>query len=161
MKKKLTLNTLKKLVEQKYSLTKALKEYNPQENYQTGRNCFCPFHHNENTPAASILAGKEGQPDILYCHAEQKRYTVADVVSKLMGYNIYEVGYLLWNDMTEHERETFLASIGEVDYNTIFGGQEAHSKSVSVNKSRLLYKENKITLNELLKEYLRKLGEVK
>lgn len=151
---KLEVNQLKRLVEHKYSLIKTLEAYNPEGRYTFGQNCFCPFHHNENTPSASLLRGKEGSPDILYCHAEQKRYTAADVISKLMGYNIYEVGYLLWNDMTDHERTEFMESIGSINYKDYFGVKGKENNSPLLNNNKLLFKEGQISLEELFKSYL-------
>lgn len=151
MSKKLDMHTLRRLVEHKYSLIQALKEYDSTNLYGYRQPTFCPFHHNDDTPAATIYKGNKGNPDVLFCFAEQKRYTVADVVSKLMGYNIYEVGYAIWNDMTELEQDEFLTMIGKVDYEKVFGSNTNQQDSNELSKNKVLFKEGRIKLKDLLK----------
>lgn len=148
---KLDLNTLKRLVEHKYSLINALHEYNPEGKYDFTHNVFCPFHANENTPSAKLYKGVGNQTDSLYCFTEKRTYKVSDVVSKLMGQNIYEVGYMLWNEMSELEREEFLNSIGKVDYKKMFSGtQQNQTNNAQLNNKIVMYRENRTTITELL-----------
>lgn len=112
---KLDTNLIPKLVEDKFDLIKSLYEYNPQGSYTYGQPAFCPFHENENTQAAAIYKSVDDRPDSLFCFAEYKQYTVVDVLGKLMGYNIYEVGHAIWNEMTEVEKKEFLTRHSRVD----------------------------------------------
>jgi len=53
--------------------------------------CFCPFHHNVNTPAAKVYTSEQsGNGGRLYCYSERKSYTPYDVIKKL-GYSDTEI----------------------------------------------------------------------
>lgn len=157
---KLTLRQLETLVKEKYSLTKALKKVHPENFYQAGQTCFCPFHENHNTPAAAIYDDEKGQS--LYCFTERKLYTVVDVFKELMHYDVYELGYGLWQSMSEFEKQAWLAEHEEYEQSGIFNRQDTDVKvNKELEKAIALFKSKKIGLNDLLKYYIENKGEVK
>lgn len=152
---KIDTKLLPKLVNEKFDLVKLLYNYNPDGHYSVGEKCFCPFHHNENDEAAVIYAGKDGQPDSLYCFSQCKRqYTAKDVISRLQKQNVLEVGYAIWNSMADYERQTFLNKHGHIDYAKAFS---LHRQPTITNQqvlvSEVQYKEGTITLDQLLLTY--------
>lgn len=49
--------------------------------------CFCPFHHNVNTPAAKVYTSEQaGNGGRLYCYTERRSYTVYEVIRRI-GYS--------------------------------------------------------------------------
>lgn len=42
--------------------------------------CFCPFHPNEDTPAAKLFKDPDG--DRIYCFAEQRMYHPSDIIKR-------------------------------------------------------------------------------
>jgi len=147
---KLTLKQMEDLVKEKYSLTKSLSKLNPDNQYQVGQPCFCPFHENHNSPAASIYDDEKGET--LYCFSERKLYTVVDVFKDLMHYDIYDLGNSLWKSMSEAEQQAWLISHNA--YDQAFDKKEIKPLSKELRKSIELYKSNKINLNEMLNAYM-------
>jgi hypothetical protein len=149
---KLTFKQLEKLVEQKYSLVKALRKHNPGERYEVGQTCFCPFHDNENTPAAAIYEDEGKQS--LYCFSERKLYTVVDVFKQLINYDVYELGNYLWHGMSDYEKSEWLKNNSEIDPVELFSKKkETVETNKELEKARANFKYGKISLNELLEEY--------
>lgn len=150
---RLDTKLIPKLVQEHYDLVKALYNYNPEGSYTYGRPAFCPFHDNTDTPAAALYKASDGAPDSLYCFAEQRQYTVSDVLSKLMGYNIYEVGHQLWNTMSEYEKKQFLQRHSKRDmiaqaFQSTTSVEKQQKKSTA--KSLHQFKMGETTLNEAL-----------
>lgn len=154
---KLDTKLIPKLVEEKFDLVKALKEYNPDGRYEYRQPAFCPFHQNENTPAATLYEASDRGPDTLFCFAENRGYTVSDVLGKLMGYNIYEVGHALWNKMTTTEKELFLGRHTSGDLLSAFTPKT--TKPLVNNLTTWdNYRTRRITLGTLLEEMV---GDIK
>ena len=149
---KLSLRQLKELVKQKYSLIKALQKLNPDGYYQVGQTCFCPFHDNQNTPSASIYDDEKGQT--LYCFSEQKLYTVNDVFTKLMNYDIYEVGNNIWNSMSDEEQYEWLTKNSDDSVAEAFNRPPEKEMSLEAKKSIELFKSKKIRLDTLLEKLI-------
>lgn len=149
---KLSLRQLEALVKEKYSLTKSLSKLNPENNYQVGQPCFCPFHENHNTPAASIYDDDKGQT--LYCFSERKLYSVVDVFKDLMHYDIYDLGNRLWSSMTEQEQQAWLSKNGQYDVSTAFDKPLGKELPEEVKRSAELFKNRKIDIDKLLDEYM-------
>lgn len=149
---KLTLRQLEDLVKEKYSLTKSLSKLNPDNQYQVGQPCFCPFHENHNSPAASIYDDEKGET--LYCFSERKLYSVVDVFKDLMHYDIYDLGNRLWKSMSEEEQQAWL--IAHHAYEDAFNKKEDKPVSKALRQSIELFKNRKIELNDMLKAYMSK-----
>lgn len=147
---KLSLRQLEDLVKEKYSLTKSLSKLNPHNRYQAGQPCFCPFHENHNTPAASIYDDEKGET--LYCFSERKLYTVVDVFEKLMSYDVHDLGNRLWQSMSETEQQEWL--IANNAYEDVFSKKEEKEDSKKLKQSIAMYKSKKLKLNDLLGQYL-------
>lgn len=149
---KLNLKQLEALVKEKYSLTKSLSKLNPDNNYQVGQPCFCPFHENHNTPAAAIYDDDKGQT--LYCFSERKLYSVVDVFKDLMHYDIYDLGNRLWLSMSESEQDAWLAKHGQYDIKTAFDKPQAEELSDNVKRSAEMFKSKKIDVQKLLDDFM-------
>jgi len=149
---KLSLRQLEDLVKEKYSMTKALSKLNPDNQYQAGQPCFCPFHENHNTPSAAIYDDDKGQT--LYCFSERKLYTVVDVFKDLMHYDVYELGSRLWLSMSDTEQDIWLAQHGQHDLRTAFDKPESKDLPEKAKQSAGLYKSKKISINEFLDKFL-------
>lgn len=152
---KLSLRQLEALVKEKYSLTKSLSKLNPDNQYQVGQPCFCPFHENHNTPAASIYDDEKGQT--LYCFSERKLYSVVDVFKELMHYDIYDLGNRLWLSMSEDEQQAWLSKNGQYDISTAFDKPGSKELSKEVKRSVELFKNKKIDVEKLLDDFMSKL----
>lgn len=155
---KLDTKLTHKLVEEHFDLIKALKSHNPHGRYAYGQPAMCPFHDNTDTPAAAIYKSTDDRPDSLYCFAEQRQYTVADVLGMLMGYNIYEVGHAIWNNMSKYDKEQFILKHSRRDnIAQAFGGVT----QISVDDQEIVkklhgFKMGNITLNEALQSLIDK-----
>lgn len=149
---KLSLRQLESLVKEKYSLTKSLSKLNPDNQYQVGQPCFCPFHENHNTPAAAIYDDDKGQT--LYCFSERKLYSVVDVFKDLMHYDIYDLGNRLWSSMSEPEQQVWLSKNGQYDISTAFDKPQAKELTKEVKRSVELFKNKKIDVNKLLEDIM-------
>lgn len=149
-----TPKQLEQLVGEKYSLVKALRKYKPGEKYVVGQTCFCPFHDNENTPSAAIYEDDGKQS--LYCFSERKLYTVVDVFKQLANYDVYELGNHLWHKMSDYEKKEWLKKNSQEDPADLFSKkQEVEEPSRDLAKARANFKYGKISLNELLGEYMK------
>lgn len=149
---KLSLRQLQDLVKQKYSLIKALQKANPEGYYQVGQPCYCPFHENNNTPSAAIYDDEKGQT--LYCFSEQKLYTVNDVFTKLMNYDIYEVGNHIWNNMSNEDQYRWASENQDSDMAEAFSKPAEKEMSADVKKNIELFKNKKIRLDTLLEKLI-------
>lgn len=153
---KLSLRQLEALVKEKYSLIKSLSKINPDNNYQVGQPCFCPFHENHNTPAASIYDDDKGQT--LYCFSERKLYSVVDVFKDLMHYDIYDLGNRLWVSMSEQEQQIWLSKHGQYDVYSAFDKPEGTVElPKEVKRSAELFKNKKIGVDKFLDDFMSKL----
>lgn len=149
---KITTDQLRQLVTEKYSLVKTLRRYSGSNSYHVGQTCYCPFHDNTNTPAATIFDDDNGER--LFCFSEKKQYTSADALEKLMHYDVYELGQKLWNSMSPLEKSDWLAEHNVVDYNSVFVSKEKPvTKQLEVKINQ--FKSNKITISDLLNEYIK------
>jgi hypothetical protein len=153
---KIKLWQLRALVKEKYSLIKALYKVNPDGKYVIGQTCFCPFHDNENTPAAALY-DNEGS-ESMYCFSEKKLYTVLDALETLLHYDVYELGQKLWVSMSEAEQQSFLLLHQDTtDYGNAFSVKSEEKPEINreLEKAKLLYKSHKLSVNKLLAEYIR------
>lgn len=150
------IKILEKVVNKKYSLPKLLKRLNPDNHYEYGRPCFCPFHDNTRTPAAVIYNDEDG--DNLWCYAENRMYKSTDVLEKFYKQDIYEIGGLLYEGLSDSEK---------IELEKGFDYIKAFSKDINIDdkKSKKLdmlcnaYKESDITLNEYLNAYIYMINE--
>lgn len=152
---KLKTELIPKLIQEKFDLVKALYSYNPTGRYTYGQPTFCPFHDNQNTPAAALYRAKgDGDYDSLYCFAEQKQYTVVDVLGKLMGYNIYEVGHAIWNEMSDTEKQMFLTQYDRsISIQQAFGSTEIKEQPTILTALQD-FRQGKTTLNNVLQQII-------
>jgi hypothetical protein len=149
---RLSLKQLEILVKEKYNLVKALRKVHPENHYQVGQPCFCPFHENHHTPAAALYDDDKGQT--LFCFTERKLYSVVDVFKDLMHYDIYEIGNNLWKSMSEEEQYVWLQEHGQYDLAKTFDKQHKKELSKDLKKEIELFKYRKISLNDLLEKYI-------
>lgn len=70
--------------------------------------CFCPFHHNVNTPAAKVHESRDGGGGKLYCHSERRMYSTYDVI-KALGYTEEQIKRLVprehWYTLEEEAKQ--------------------------------------------------------
>jgi len=157
MSLKLSLNQLKKLVIEKVSLTQLLYKYNPDGVYVLGQNCFCPFHDNTNTPAASLY--EDDNQETLYCFMERRAYNSFDALQILLNENSYLIGEAIWNNMSELEQQSWLSEHMEVDYESAFNLEESKTSSndidINLELAKKDFKNKNITVNEFLENYFK------
>ena len=143
---------MRKLVSDKISMVEVLYKYDPEGRYSAGQTCFCPFHDNENTPAASIY-DNDGV-ESMWCFSEKKLYTSADVIEKLLNKDVFEVSERIWNSMSEVDRNSWLSENSAEDYKDIFSESVEEEKDNKINKElehkKKQFKSGKIKLAELL-----------
>lgn len=156
---KLSLNQLKKLVIEKISLTQALYKLNPDGDYSLGRNCFCPFHENTDTPAASLY--EDDNQETLYCFTERRSYNSFDALQILLNENGYEIGEAIWNKMSELEQQSWLSEHMEVDYESEFNISEEEEEiseelDINLELAKKNFKSREITVEEFLDSYFKK-----
>jgi len=141
----MNIKVLEKVVNKKYSLPKLLKQLYPENSYEYGRPCFCPFHDNTNTPAAVIYDDVEG--DNLWCYSEHKMYRATDVLNKLYKKDIYEIGQQQYEAMDDFEKMSFNT---EIDYNKEFASEVLEKEDREVTFAKQRYKDSEISLSEYL-----------
>jgi hypothetical protein len=152
---KISTSQLKRLVSDKVRISDILYKHNPEGHYEPGQTCFCPFHDNENTPAASIY-DNDGV-ETLYCFSEQKLYTSADAIEILLKKDIYEVGRRLWERMNEVDKKDWLSNQVGGDYSDMFEFDKPTTdySNLALERAKILFKRRRITLKQLLKEYIK------
>ena len=150
----LTTSQLKKLVVEKVDIVDILYKNNPDGHYHPGQTCFCPFHDNDNTPAASIY-DNEGITS-LYCFSERKLYTSADAIEILLNKNVYEVAKRLWDRMSDAEKQVWLSENSDESLEEAFSLPSNKDKPVSIEikKAENDFKNRKITIKELLESII-------
>lgn len=151
MSKGPTADDLKKLVNDKLSIVDLLYKYNPTGSYHAGQTCFCPFHDNTHTPAAAIYDNDGKQT--LWCFTERKTYTPADVIDVLLKKSSYVIGEKLWHNLTPAEQLQFLNEQNSMITSFDLLPENTEEKK-DLEKYKTLFKYGKITLDELLKEFL-------
>lgn len=151
---KLTTKQLEQLVKEKYRLVDLLRKINPDQNYSVGQSCYCPFHENYNTPSAAIY--EDGHWQSLYCFSEKRLYTSVDVMKDLLNYDIHELGYYLWNKMSEEEQQVWLSNNEEQKLTDAFSKGSNKADSRELEKAIAIFKKKKISLNDLLEIYIRR-----
>lgn len=68
---------------------------------------YCPFHRNEDTPAAKMYKNPRG--DTIYCFSEQRVYRPVDVVkNKMIKKSIESVFRGLWKQIDDFKRERII-----------------------------------------------------
>ncbi len=151
---------LRELVNDKISLVNALRKYDRTGHYEIRQPCFCPFHLNTETPAASIYEDAHTGKETLYCFAEQKQYTSSDVLENLLNYDIYEIGNQVWETMNTQEQQHWLEEHQYISYKDIFSKSRVNTQETNKNtlKEKEMYKYGKITLHELLDSMLDEKG---
>jgi len=155
MSSSLTTEQLRQLVSEKYSLVKTLRQYNPDGRYTPGQTCYCPFHDNVNSPAAAIYDDDNGER--LFCFSERKMYTSADALEVLLNYDVYNIGLKLWQSMSPLEKTDWLSTHGKVDLAEAFKSkkEEPKEKNLELEVKAQKFKTGKISLSELLDEYIK------
>lgn len=147
----LTLSQLKKLVIEKVDIVDILYKNNPDGHYHPGQTCFCPFHDNDNTPAASIY-DNEGITS-LYCFSERKLYTSADAVEILLNKDVYGIAKRLWDSMSDTEKQIWLSENSSENLEEAFSTTATDRSDESVLNIKVAankFKNRKITIKELL-----------
>jgi Zn-finger protein len=147
---------MRQLVVEKYSLVKTLEKLFPGRHYQAGQRCYCPFHDNTDTPAAAIYDDEKGET--LWCFTEKRLYTVVDVLDQFLHRDVYELAEGLWVKMSEEEKALWIQnhpdySVSAADFEET--DEEDSKENKELEKAKELYKNKKISLNELLVAYIK------
>ena len=100
--------SIKKLLTHIVSFESVYNKYAEEKISSVGA-CFCPFHDNENTPAAKFYPGS----NLLWCFAEQRLYTVYDLL-EVYGLNPVDVFNRLWGSYSEEKRQGIIAQADNV-----------------------------------------------
>ena len=107
--------------------------------YRINGNMFCPFHSNDNTPAAHLYSDDNGYR--LWCFSEFKMYGAWDVYKTyLPRVNTRELANIILNKIPEERRESFLSDLGV----------EEEIDELPFEKSLEDFKHSKITMLQLL-----------
>lgn len=123
-----------KLLDKMFSLYTILTEAGYKIN-EFG-NTFCPFHENEETPAAKYYPNT----DTLHCFSEGKTFHVADALS-LTGQDYITVFYDKWATYSDKRKEELLKTIDN-DINII-------EESVKFKSKLELFKDGKCSYQDL------------
>lgn len=108
--------------------------------------CYCPFHPNEDTPAAKLFKDPDG--DRIYCFAEQRMYHPSDIIRRgLLKRDPVTIAARIWVQLPEHTKESILSSTENPPETKPDNWDELEPKMD-------LYKEDKITYKELLQTFL-------
>lgn len=137
------------------SIVDLLTKLNPNNYYAYDKPCFCPFHDNTNTPAAALYSGDNG--DSLFCFAERKVYTPADVIEKLYKKDVYSVGENLFNKLNKSQQREIEETINPNYLQTFAASKQV--KPEETKKYFQLYKNKDIVLNDYLDKLIGKGGE--
>lgn len=107
-----------------------IEDYLSQLNIDIPHNgkCFCPFHHNVNTPAAKVYTSEQsGDGGRLYCYTERRSYTVYDVI-KLIGYTDEQIHKMVprehWYTVQDNmkQEDVPIPIVDKVARNAVQGG---------------------------------------
>lgn len=75
---------------------------------------FCPFHDNENTPAAHLYKEEDGSYRI-YCYSEDRLFSNVDLYKTyLPDINLNDLAQLLFNNLSEVEKERLADNVNKV-----------------------------------------------
>ena len=148
-KLRISQELLRVLVNEKVSFVNTLSKLNPESRYDIGRPTFCPFHDNENTPAAVIYDDEKGET--LWCFSEQKLYYPADLVSKILQQDSYAIGLQIWNTLDDFSQQEFLAKHG--DFSIASFDDTSKVEPDKLEQQKYLFKHGKLTYSELMAEY--------
>ena len=75
---------------------------------------YCPFHDNQNTPAAHLYQS-EDKSYCIWCYAEDKRFSNADLYKTyLPEINLAELATLLYNNLPEEEKNSIADKVNQV-----------------------------------------------
>lgn len=150
-------NNLIKLVDHKVKMTDILNKTGHGQ-YSVGQPCFCPFHDNTNTPAA-VIYDNDGK-QTLYCFSERRLYTPSDLIKTVVKKDVYQLGSILWDRLSEYEQSEFLESLGQLESTAeSFNLAPTDEKSIRFAKVLQLFKYGKIDYSALMKEYIKTLIE--
>ena len=155
----LSLNQYRQLVLEKLDLIDTLHKVDPTALYNVGQSCFCPFHSNENTPAAAIY----GDDDYLtlYCFSERKLYNVIDVLEKLIKVDPYMIGQKLWGRMSDDQKSEWLSMNPTEKYKSLFeedklGQNSSDNKKSNIDIYKEKYRRGLISINDFLGAFVKK-----
>jgi len=112
-----------------------------EHKYSVYGNCFCPFHDNEDTPAAKIYAGPKGES--LFCFSEGKTYRAHDVIRTFYGTPTVKIFNKVWGKLNDKSKNTLKAEFG-------MGYQDEDPVWDNVVKISEDFKKGKLTYKELL-----------
>ena len=74
------------------------------EGYSYNGKCFCPFHHNENTPSAKLFKSERG--DSLFCFSENKKYYPSDVIREhILNKSLDTIFQRIWKQLSEDRKK--------------------------------------------------------
>lgn len=75
---------------------------------------FCPFHKNDNTPAAHLYKEEDGSYRI-YCYSEDRVFSNADLYKTyLPEISLEELAYMLYNNLPEVEKNKLADNVNKV-----------------------------------------------
>lgn len=107
--------------------------------YRINANMFCPFHLNENTPAAHLYADEDGYR--LWCFSESKMYGAWNVYKTFLPkIDTNKLALLIFNKLPEDVQEKVLS---ELDI-------EQDVSSLPYQKELQDFKRHKIDITQLL-----------
>ena len=83
------------------------------EDYSYQGNQYCPFHANDDTPAAKLFKDEDG--DRLWCFGECHRmYRSSDVIkSRLMKTRLESVFIKIWNQLGDNSKDILKEGFGQ------------------------------------------------
>lgn len=134
---KIDLQTEKYIINKYISMTKQFDQLDID--YRINGNMLCPFHQNENTPAAHLYADDNGYR--LWCFAESRMYGSWDVYKQYMtNINTNKLALYILNQMTEEQQKKLFNDIGA----------EQEVEELPFKTALLQFKQSKINCKQLL-----------
>lgn len=73
-------------------------------------NFFCPFHENNDTPAAKYYSNKDkGDTPSIYCFSERRIYKAVDFFKKeLINTRVESIFYRIWKQLSQEQQQYLL-----------------------------------------------------
>lgn len=109
--------------------------------YRINSNMLCPFHQNENTPAAHLYSDEDGYR--LWCFSENRMYGAWDIYKEFIpDINTNKLALQLLNALPEERQKEILSDIDN----------EQELEVLPYKDSLEKFKKREITITELLQK---------
>lgn len=108
--------------------------------YRINSNIFCPFHHNENSPAAHLYADENGYR--IWCFAESRMYGSWNIYKTyLPKIDTNKLALMIFNKLSLEDQKILLHDLGNEQELDVLPYQQSLKdfKKHKINMSQLLH----------------------